>query len=79
MASEVQNFYKNKYIFLTGGTGFLGVAIIEKILRSAPEVSNDQSYNVHRKKGFLIKSATCTRSSSFSPLEKIVDQRINAY
>ncbi|XP_040152587.1 putative fatty acyl-CoA reductase CG8306 [Anopheles arabiensis] len=39
MASEVQNFYKNKYIFLTGGTGFLGVAIIEKILRSAPEVA----------------------------------------
>ncbi|XP_053660299.1 putative fatty acyl-CoA reductase CG8306 [Anopheles marshallii] len=38
MASEVQNFYKNKYVFLTGGTGFLGVAIIDKILRSSPEV-----------------------------------------
>ncbi|XP_052869056.1 putative fatty acyl-CoA reductase CG8306 [Anopheles cruzii] len=39
MDSEVQNFYKNKYIFLTGGTGFLGVAIIEKILRSLPEIA----------------------------------------
>ncbi|ETN62444.1 hypothetical protein AND_005868 [Anopheles darlingi] len=39
MASEVQSFYKDKYIFLTGGTGFLGVAIIDKILRSAPEIA----------------------------------------
>uniref|UniRef100_A0AAG5CS63 Fatty acyl-CoA reductase n=1 Tax=Anopheles atroparvus TaxID=41427 RepID=A0AAG5CS63_ANOAO len=39
MGSEVQNFYRNKYIFLTGGTGFLGVAIIDKILRSAPEIA----------------------------------------
>uniref|UniRef100_A0A2M4BKN8 Fatty acyl-CoA reductase n=1 Tax=Anopheles marajoara TaxID=58244 RepID=A0A2M4BKN8_9DIPT len=38
MASEVQSFYKDKYIFLTGGTGFLGVAIIDKILRSTPEI-----------------------------------------
>lgn len=37
--SDIQNFYKNKNVFITGGTGFLGIAIVEKILRSCPEVS----------------------------------------
>ncbi|XP_029719257.1 putative fatty acyl-CoA reductase CG8306 [Aedes albopictus] len=36
--SDIQNFYKNKNVFITGGTGFLGIAIVEKILRSCPEV-----------------------------------------
>ncbi|KAH8383417.1 hypothetical protein KR009_008479 [Drosophila setifemur] len=34
MASEVQSFYKDKIVFLTGGSGFLGKVIIEKLLRS---------------------------------------------
>lgn len=39
MASETADFYKNKNIFITGGTGFLGIAIIEKLLRTTPEVA----------------------------------------
>lgn len=38
MASEVGEFYKNKSIFITGGTGFLGIALIEKLLRATPNV-----------------------------------------
>ncbi|XP_034665872.1 fatty acyl-CoA reductase wat-like [Drosophila subobscura] len=34
MNSDIQGFYKGKTIFLTGGTGFLGKVIIEKLLRS---------------------------------------------
>ncbi|XP_017143383.1 fatty acyl-CoA reductase wat [Drosophila miranda] len=34
MDSDIQGFYKGKTIFLTGGTGYLGKIIIEKILRS---------------------------------------------
>ncbi|KAH8232165.1 hypothetical protein KR032_001146 [Drosophila birchii] len=34
MASEIQEFFKNKTIFLTGGTGFLGRVLIEKLLRT---------------------------------------------
>ncbi|KAH8318828.1 hypothetical protein KR074_007319 [Drosophila pseudoananassae] len=34
MASEVQTFYKDKVVFLTGGSGFLGRVIIEKLLRT---------------------------------------------
>lgn len=39
MTSDVAEFYKNKNIFITGGTGFLGIAIIEKILRTTPNVN----------------------------------------
>ena len=38
MSSNVAEFYKNKNIFITGGTGFVGIALVEKILRSCPEV-----------------------------------------
>ncbi|KAH8236400.1 hypothetical protein KR026_000808 [Drosophila bipectinata] len=34
MASEMQKFYKDKVVFLTGGSGFLGRVIIEKLLRT---------------------------------------------
>lgn len=30
----MQQFYQNKAVFLTGGTGFLGKVIMEKLLRS---------------------------------------------
>lgn len=38
MASPVTDFYRNQNIFITGGTGFLGIALIDKILRSCPDV-----------------------------------------
>lgn len=38
MASNIAEFYKNKNIFITGGSGFVGVALIEKILRACPDV-----------------------------------------
>lgn len=31
--SHIREFYKGKTIFLTGGTGFIGQIIIEKLLR----------------------------------------------
>ncbi|CAH1154753.1 unnamed protein product [Phaedon cochleariae] len=34
MASDVRSFYKNKNVLLTGGTGFFGKMIIEKLLRT---------------------------------------------
>lgn len=38
--SKVREFYAGKNIFITGGTGFLGLALIEKILRDIPNVGN---------------------------------------
>lgn len=35
--SQVRAFYSGKNFFITGGTGFVGLCLIEKILRSIPE------------------------------------------
>lgn len=35
----VRDFYANKEIFITGGTGYLGKVFIEKVLRSCPDVA----------------------------------------
>lgn len=35
---SVAEFYANKTIFLTGATGFLGKVLVEKLLRSCPDV-----------------------------------------
>jgi alcohol-forming fatty acyl-CoA reductase len=34
----IKEFYKDKTIFLTGATGFLGKVILEKFFRSLPEI-----------------------------------------
>ncbi|CAH0712942.1 unnamed protein product, partial [Brenthis ino] len=36
--SQVRSFYSGKNFFITGGTGFVGLCLIEKILRSIPDV-----------------------------------------
>lgn len=36
----IKSFYKNKNIFITGASGFVGIAYIEKVLRSMPNVGN---------------------------------------
>lgn len=69
MASNVAEFYKNKNIFITGGTGFVGIALIEKILRSCPDVG--KVYLLMRpKKGKEIQERLedITKNSVFSVL-----------
>lgn len=36
--SEVQQFYKGKSVFITGGSGFMGKILVEKLLYSCSEV-----------------------------------------
>lgn len=38
--TEIQSFYSNQCVFLTGGTGFLGKVLIEKILRSCADIDS---------------------------------------
>lgn len=36
--TETQLFYSNKIIFITGGTGFVGSSLVEKLLRTCPDI-----------------------------------------
>ena len=40
MVSEVAEFFRDKSVFVTGGTGFLGIAVVEKLLRCCPDIKN---------------------------------------
>lgn len=52
--TPIQKFYKGTKIFITGGTGFLGQILVEKLLRSCPEIK--QIYLLVRpKRGKIIQ------------------------
>ncbi|CAF1499260.1 unnamed protein product [Adineta ricciae] len=36
--STIANFFKNKTIFVTGATGFVGKCLLEKLIRSCPNL-----------------------------------------
>lgn len=38
--SEIQDFFRNSTIFLTGATGFLGKLLLEKLLRGCPDLKH---------------------------------------
>ncbi|XP_044013795.1 uncharacterized protein LOC122856167 [Aphidius gifuensis] len=40
MLTPIQQFYSGQNVFITGGTGFLGKILIEKLLRSCPDISS---------------------------------------
>lgn len=54
--TPIQKFFAGSNVFVTGGTGFLGKLLIEKLLRSCPEVSslyvlirNKKGKNLHQR------------------------------
>ena len=47
--SPIREFYKNKSIFITGATGFLGKTVIEKLVRSCPELKKIYILIRHKK------------------------------
>lgn len=49
LSSEITEFYKNKSIFITGATGFLGKALIEKLLRTCYDLKKVYLLVRHKK------------------------------
>lgn len=47
--SQLSQFYANKNILITGGAGFIGKLLIEKILRSCPDVKGIYLILRHKK------------------------------
>jgi fatty acyl-CoA reductase len=57
---NIKEFYKGKTILLTGCTGFLGKVILEKLLRSCPDI----------KKIYIMSRA----KRNMEPLERLKQQ-----
>lgn len=38
--SQVASWYAGKNVFITGATGFMGKVLVEKLLRSCPDIKN---------------------------------------
>ncbi|XP_077559525.1 fatty acyl-CoA reductase 1-like [Haemaphysalis longicornis] len=49
-ASQIAQFYQDQVVFMTGGTGFLGKVLLEKLMRSCPGVK-EVYLLVRQKKG----------------------------
>uniref|UniRef100_A0A7M5UXY2 Fatty acyl-CoA reductase n=1 Tax=Clytia hemisphaerica TaxID=252671 RepID=A0A7M5UXY2_9CNID len=70
--SNIAQFYDGRSIFLTGGTGFIGKVIVEKLLRSCPNI-NTIYFLVRPKKG---KTCEERMDSIFSlPLFKKLNEK----
>ena len=50
MYPDIDVFYNGKVLAITGGTGFLGQAVVEKVLRCCPDVKEIALF-IRNKKG----------------------------
>jgi fatty acyl-CoA reductase len=63
--SQIANFYKDRSVFITGATGFIGKVLVEKLLRSCDGVKNIYVL-LRTKKGLDVRTR----------LDEIIDAKI---
>ncbi|XP_023312576.1 fatty acyl-CoA reductase wat-like [Anoplophora glabripennis] len=69
--SEIQHFYKNSTVFLTGATGFVGKLVLEKLLR---QCHVKHVYLLIREKDGVDAETRCANifdGTAFDPLRRI--------
>jgi len=66
--ASIVDFYKGRSVFITGATGFVGKATVEKILRTCKEINNVYIL-IRPKSGFDVKSR----------LEELLNNSVSIY
>lgn len=76
--SEICNFYKDKTIFLTGGTGFMGKIFIEKLLRTTDVamiyilIREKRGKNLHVRMDELLNNIVICKTTGCSKIHFIL-------
>ncbi|XP_033215374.1 putative fatty acyl-CoA reductase CG5065 [Belonocnema kinseyi] len=70
--SEIRNFYAGQNLFITGGTGYIGKILVEKLLRGCPEIGTIYLL-IRQKRGKTAQERLneMVESAIFEPLRKI--------
>lgn len=74
--TSVKEFYRDRSIFVTGVTGFMGKVLVEKLLRSCPIkniyvlIRNKKGQDAHQRLRALLNGPVCS-TALFSPLIKV--------
>ncbi|XP_071053292.1 fatty acyl-CoA reductase 1-like [Onthophagus taurus] len=81
MRSPIVEFYTGKTVFITGATGFMGKVLLEKLIRSVPDIK--KIYILLRpKKGYTpkerIKQLTNSDIFTFNDLNEKANEKIEA-
>lgn len=66
IGSPIQEFFRDAVVFVTGGTGFMGKVLLEKLLRTCPNIKHIYLL-IRTKKG----------KNTDQRLDEIFDDRVN--
>ncbi|XP_031839480.1 putative fatty acyl-CoA reductase CG5065 [Nomia melanderi] len=75
--SSIAAFYAGRSVFVTGGTGFLGKVLVEKLLRSCPDVS--EIFLLMRPKNGLSVDERLKETISLPLFDKLREERPSCF